>query len=177
MAEFSGKIVDAYYFSEDYTMIEVIYKNENNEMVSYVLEANPEHSDMLALEADGWTVEKLAEATAEYKRQQANAFSESINIQVQERLKEVINTSFKDKEKKLKEMEQELRVERKVLDDQIYDTIFSNNNDKEYLFKFKLWALEQPAIKDSSKTVKSDLRKSKTILEGLSIIHNALSGE
>ena len=177
MAEFSGKIVDAYYFSEDYTMIEVIYKNENDEMVSYVMEANPEHSDMQALEEDGWNVEKLAEATAEYKRQQANAFSEAINIQVQERLKEVINTSFKDKEKKLQEIEKELRAERKVLDDQIYDTILNNNEDKEYLFKFKLWALEQDAVKNSSKAVKSELRKSKTILEGLSIVHQVLNNE
>ena len=177
MAEFSGKIVDAYYFSEDYTMIEVIYKNENDEIVSYVMEANPDHSDMQALEEDGWNVEKLAEATAEYKRQQANAFSEAINIQVQERLKEVINTSFKDKEKKLQEIEKELRAERKVLDDQIYDTILNNNEDKEYLFKFKLWALEQDAVKNSSKAVKSELRKSKTILEGLSIVHQVLNNE
>lgn len=195
MAEFSGKVVDAYYFSEDYTMIEVIYKNDNNEMVSYVLEANPEHSDMQDLEADGWTVEKLAEATAEYKRQQAKAYSESINIQVQERLKEVINTSFKDKEKKLQEkekellaqrkilltsgsleeVEKELLAQRKILDDQMYDMILNINQDKEYLFKFKLWALEQPAIKDSSKAIKSELRKSKTILEGLSVLHNVLS--
>ena len=176
MAEFSGKIVDAYYFNEDYTEIEIIYNNDG-QMTSYVLEADPNHPDMQDLEADGWTVEKLADSTAEYKRQQANAYSESINIQVQERLKEVINTSFKDKENKLKEMEKELRAERKVLDDQIYDTIFSNNDDKEYLFKFKLWALEQPAIKDSSKIVKSELRKSKTILEGLSIVHHALNDE
>jgi hypothetical protein len=195
MAEFSGKIVDAYYFSEDYTMIEVIYKNENDEMVSYVMEANPEHSDMQALEEDGWNVEKLAEATAQYKRQQANAFSEAINIQVQERLREVINTSFKDKEKQLQEkekelqaqrkilltsgsleeVEKELRAQRKILDDQMYDMILNTNQDKEYLFKFKLWALEQPAIKDSSKTVKSELRKSKTILEGLSVLHNVLA--
>jgi hypothetical protein len=195
MAEFSGKIVDAYYFSEDYTMIEVIYKNENDEMVSYVMEANPEHSDMQALEEDGWNVEKLAEATAQYKRQQANAFSEAINIQVQERLREVINTSFKDKEKQLQEkekelqaqrkilltsgsleeVEKELRAQRKTLDDQMYDMILNTNQDKEYLFKFKLWALEQPAIKDSSKTVKSELRKSKTILEGLSVLHNVLA--
>lgn len=174
MAEFSGKILDAYYFDEDYTTIEVIYKNENDENISYVLEADPNHPDFQDLEADGWTTEKLAEATVEYKRQQANAFSEAINVQVQERLKEVINTSFKDKEKKLKEMEKELRAERKVLDDQIYDTIFSNNTDKEYLFKFKLWAMEQPAIKNAPKFVKSDLRKSKTILEGLSILQHAL---
>jgi hypothetical protein len=195
MAEFSGKIVDAYYFSEDYTMIEVIFKNENDEMVSYVMEANPEHSDMQALEEDGWNVEKLAEATAQYKRQQANAFSEAINIQVQERLREVINTSFKDKEKQLQEkekelqaqrkilltsgsleeVEKELRAQRKILDDQMYDMILNTNQDKEYLFKFKLWALEQPAIKDSSRTVKSELRKSKTILEGLSVLHNVLA--
>ena len=172
MAEFSGKIIDAYYFDEDYTTIEEIYKNENGENISYVLEADPIHPDMQDLEADGWTTEKLAEATANYKRQQANAFSEAINAQVQDRLKEVINTSFKDKEKKLKEMERELRAERKVQDDQMYDTIMNSNEDKEYLFKFKLWALEQQAIKNAPKFVKSDLRKSKTILEGLSILHH-----
>lgn len=195
MAEFSGKIIDAYYFNEDYTEIEVIFKNEDGKFHSYIIEANPHHSDMIALEAEGWTVQKLALATAEYKRQQSKAFSSSINVLVQERLKEVINTSFKDKENELKEIEKELqaqrkilltsgsleeiekelRSQRKVLDDQMYDLILNINQDKEYLFKFKLWALEQPVIKNSSKTVKSELRKSKTILEGLSILHNVVS--
>jgi hypothetical protein len=178
MAEFSGKIVDAYYFSEDYTMIEVIYKNENDEMVSYVMEANPEHSDMQALEGDGWSVIKLAEATAEYKRQQANAFSEAINIQVQERLKEVIETTFKTfKEKKndLKKIEQQLRQQQKILDDEVYNLILKQNNDNDYLFKFKLWALEQDFVKSASNQVKSDLRKCKSLFEGISVLHHVLT--
>lgn len=175
MAEFSGKIIDAYYFDEDYTTIEVIYKNENDENISYVLEADPNHPDYQDLEADGWDVMKLAEATAEYKRQQANAYSESINIQVQERLQEVIETTFKEKKDDLKKIERQLRQQQKILDDEVYKVILENNNDADYLFKFKLWALEQEFMKSSPRHVKSDLRKCKSLFEGFAIIHHVFA--
>lgn len=177
MAEFSGKIVDAYYFDEDYTTIEVIYKNQNDEHISYVLEADPEHPDMQDLEADGWTADKLAEATAEYKRQQANAYSESINIQVQERLQEVIETTFKEKKDDLKKIEQQLRQQQKILDDEVYNIILKHNTDNDYLFKFKLWALEQDFVKSAPKEAKTQIRKSKTILEGFAVVNELINEE
>jgi hypothetical protein len=171
MAEFSGKVVDAYYFSEDYTMIEVIYKNDNNEMVSYVLEANPEHSDMQDLEADGWTVEKLAESTVEYKKQQSTAFSEAIQKQVDE----IINESQMQLKKKLNNLEQQIHIKSKMADEELYDKIISSNEDNDSLFKFKLWLLEQPNIKKADRKVKTDIRKAKTIVEGFAILHGVSS--
>lgn len=175
MAEFSGKIVDAYYFSEDYSMIEVIYKNDNGEMVSYVLEANPEHSDMQDLEAEGWDLIKLADATAEYKKQQSFAYSQSINVMVQERLQEVIDTTFKKKKDDLKKIETQLRQKQKILDDEVYKIILENNNDADFLFKFKLWALEQEFVKSAPRQLKSDLRKCKSLFEGFGIIHHVFA--
>jgi hypothetical protein len=175
MALFSGKIMEAHYIDHEYSIVELLYTGDDGNVYCHALRADPNSPEWQALIADGWDQEKLAEGTAEYKRQQANSFSESINVHVQERLQEIINTSFKDKEKKLQEMEKELRANRKVIDEQIYDTLLTNNEDKEHLFKFKLWALEHQEVKDSSKSIKSEIRKSKTILEGLSILHRALN--
>lgn len=174
MAEFSGKIVDAYYFNEDYTEIEVIYDN-NGQMTSYVLEADPNHPDMQDLEADGWDAVKLAEATAEYKKQQSNAYSESINIQVQERLQEVLETTFKEKKEDLKKIEMQLRQQQKTMDDEIYTKVLEFNKDTDYLFKFKLWALEQDFIKSAPKEVKTKIRKCKTIIDGFAVVSELLN--
>ena len=38
------------------------------------------------------------------------------------------------------------------------------------LFKFKLWALEVDNIKTGTKALKTEIRKSKSILEGMAII-------
>jgi hypothetical protein len=38
------------------------------------------------------------------------------------------------------------------------------------LFKFKLWALELDSIKKSTKTVKSEIRKAKSLLAGMATI-------
>ena len=38
------------------------------------------------------------------------------------------------------------------------------------LFKFKLWALELDDIKKSTKATKTEIRKSKSILEGMAVI-------
>jgi hypothetical protein len=50
----------------------------------------------------------------------------------------------------------------------------SINTDKEELFKFKLWALEQEAVQNSDKDVKSKIRKCTNIIEGLFIVNELL---
>jgi len=166
MAEFSGKIIDAYYFDEEYTQIEVIYDDtENKKVVSYVIEVDPEHPDYKDLIAE-WDEDKLAEATAEYKRQQAAAFAEAIRVSVNE----VLDQS-KDK---LAAIEEEIEVRKKEISGTIYDSILENNEDKDTLFAFKVWALKLDAIKESSNTTKSKIRKAKSIIEGFIILNKLL---
>jgi hypothetical protein len=52
----------------------------------------------------------------------------------------------------------------------VFNFILEGNTDKDMLFKFKLWALELDSIKKSTKTVKSEIRKAKSLLAGMATI-------
>jgi len=74
MASFSGKIENAYYFDEDFKIIEIITAEEDGTHGSHILEVNPRHPDYKEFLAEGWNEEKLIETTAENKRSQAQIF-------------------------------------------------------------------------------------------------------
>lgn len=178
MAEFSGKVIDAYFFDDEYTTIEVIYKHENGEMVSYILEADPSHPDMQDLVDEGWDTEKLAAATVEYKIQQSTAFNEAISktvdIVLQESKSELDRLR---KEKEIAQKEKENIDKQKVysqrdVDNEMFDVLLKNNEEKDVLFKFKLWALELENMKKAKKEVKTKIRKAKSIFECIEIINN-----
>ena len=50
MAEFSGAVQTAYYVNEEYSLIEVVYKNPNDELIKYMIEAD-DNADYKALVA------------------------------------------------------------------------------------------------------------------------------
>ena len=52
----------------------------------------------------------------------------------------------------------------------IFQFIWDADENRDELFKFKLWALELDFVKSADKTVKSSLRKAKTIIDGLVIL-------
>tara|TARA_R110002096_G_scaffold167799_3_gene338129 strand:- start:49 stop:537 length:489 start_codon:yes stop_codon:yes gene_type:complete len=160
MAEFSGRIISAEYMNADYSLIKVRY-NDDGKNAIYHLEVDPNNADFQALEADGWDAEKIIDATAESKRVQSNAW----NLEVNAAAKQLVT-----------EMKEEYAAETKQLTEKstIYNYI-AFDEDKDNLFRFKLWALETDLMKASSKSDKSKLRKSKTILEGLSVIHGVAS--
>tara|TARA_R110000851_G_scaffold243682_2_gene396362 strand:+ start:298 stop:786 length:489 start_codon:yes stop_codon:yes gene_type:complete len=160
MAEFSGRIISAEYMNADYSLIKVRY-NDDGKNAIYHLEVDPNNADFQALEADGWDAEKIIDATAESKRVQSNAW----NLEVNAAAKQLVT-----------EMKEEYAAETKQLTEKstIYNYI-AFDEDKDNLFRFKLWALETDLMKASSKSDKSKLRKSKTILEGLSVIHSVVS--
>ena len=54
----------------------------------------------------------------------------------------------------------------------IFQFIWDNKDNKDELFKFKLWALELEETKSADKKTKSALRKAKSIIEGYSILTN-----
>ena len=160
MAEFSGRIISAEYMNTDYSLIKVRYNDDGINAI-YHLEVDPNNADFQALEADGWDAEKIIDATAESKRVQSNAW----NLEVNAAAKQLVT-----------EMKEEYAADTKQLTEKsaIYNYV-AFDEDKDNLFRFKLWALETDLMKASSKSAKSKLRKSKTILEGLSVIHSVVS--
>tara|TARA_B110000259_G_scaffold187994_1_gene244374 strand:- start:2452 stop:2940 length:489 start_codon:yes stop_codon:yes gene_type:complete len=160
MTEFSGRIISAEYMNAEYSLIKVRYDDDGKNAI-YHLEVDPNNADFQALEADGWDAEKIIDATAESKRVQSNAW----NLEVNAAAKQLVT-----------EMKEEYAADTKQLTEKsaIYNYV-AFDEDKDNLFRFKLWALETDLMKASSKSAKSKLRKSKTILEGLSVIHSVVS--
>jgi hypothetical protein len=188
MAEFSGRIISAEYMNTDYSLIKVRY-NDNGINAIYHLEVDPNNADFQALEADGWDAEKIIDATAESKRVQSNAWNLEVNAAAQQIAQEMIGTTVLKKEKseldvKVKDAKIALDKSQEKLDKlggQEFDTIQRSKNaifqflwdaddNKDELFKFKLWALELDFVKTADKSVKSSLRKAKTIIDGLVIL-------
>jgi len=156
MAEFSGKIINAEYMDAEYSIIKVQYDKDGKIFV-YNLDVDPNHPDFQALEAEGWDTEKLVEATAESKRMQAAAW----NIEINNAAKSLIAQA---------EKENPTPTLIDTNSSEVYEHVVFDK-DKDNLFKFKLWALETDIFKAATKTQKSSLRKSKSILEGLALIN------
>jgi hypothetical protein len=192
MAEFSGAVDAAYYMDENYSLIEVVYTNPNNEKVNYMVEVG-DNADYNALVSEGWDPEKLVETTSEFKRESAREFGELVNAQAQALAEEMLGMRFlmerkeilekqtaeldqqtQEKENQLLSLDQDVKVKTNKVDHAVYDFIRDNNESKEELFKFKLWALEQDVVKKSDKSIKSSIRKSTRITSAMAIYNDLL---
>lgn len=188
MAEFSGRIISAEYMNTDYSLIKVRY-NDNGKNAIYHLEVDPNNADFQALEADGWDTEKIIDATAESKRVQSNAWNLEVNAAATRIAKEMLGLkalqdekdrltsevtgqkkTLADRETILLGLDKAVKVKSNAVDNVMYDFIFEKNEDKEELFKFKLWALEQDCVKSAGKEVKSSIRKAKRITSAINIV-------
>lgn len=204
MASFSGKIKNAYYFDEDFKIIEIITAEEDGTHGSHILEVNSEHPDYKEFLAEGWDEEKLIETTAEYKRSQAQAFGSwvgaMVNTQAQALAEEMMGIRHlmdqkkaledqasslkkdtdklgalkKYREKTLLSLDQNVKVKTNKVDTDLFDWIYNNNETAEELFKFKIWALEQDKVKKADKKTKSAIRKSKRITSAIAIFDSLL---
>ena len=153
-AIFSNSIISAYYFDEDYATIEVLYEI-NDEIHNYIVEVNPDNIDYQALLAEEWDTDKLAKSTEQYKREQSLEFNTAIQTSVDAILEQ-------------SKMSIDPAEGARDISSDIFDMILQDNKDM--LFKFKLWALELDNIKTSPKSVKTKIRKCKSIIEGMTVI-------
>jgi hypothetical protein len=189
MAEFSGAVNTAYYINEEYSLIEVVYTNPDGEKINYMVEVDENNADYQALVSEGYDTEALIERTSEYKRVHARALGELVNSQAQALAEEMLGMRFLMERKELLEkqtaeldeetqaktnqllsLDQDVKVKTNRVDHAVYDFIRQNNESKEELFKFKLWALEQEEVKAADKKVKSSIRKSTRITEAMAIV-------
>jgi hypothetical protein len=188
MAEFDGKVVDAQFVDEEHSIIKVLYEQDELIMV-YNLDVNPDHPDYKQLMSEGWDLEKIAESTAEYKKAESAAFNIEVNeaarALAQEMLgmkvlqderdrlaaeKEKLGEQVNSKEEVLIGLDKEVKIKTNQVDSAYFEHLWEMNENKEELFKFKLWALELDAVKDAGKEIKSSIRKATRISQGLAII-------
>ena len=185
MADFSGKIVDAQYANPDHSIVKVTYE-QDGALYVYHLDADPSHPEWQEFEAEGWDHERLIESTANVKRAQAAAFNTEVNAAAQvlaremlgmnviQQEKERLLAEVENKEKQLIDLDKNVKVASKTVDNDLYDYIIDNNIDKEQLFKVKLWALELDVVKDSAKDIKSSIRKALRITQIVGIVDSLI---
>ena len=188
MAEFSGKVVNAQFVDEQHSIIKVLY-DQDGSLYVYNLDVNPDHPDYKELMSEGWDLEKIAESTAEYKKAESAAFNIEVNTAAralaQEMLgmkvlqderdrlaaeKEKLGEQVSSKEETLIGLDKEVKIKTNQVDSAYFEHLWEMNENKEELFKFKLWALELDAVKDAGKEIKSSIRKATRISQGLAII-------
>jgi hypothetical protein len=171
MAIFSKNIITAHFINEDYTIIEILYKVKDD-VHSHVVETDPTQLDYKALLDEGWDTDKLAESTEQYKREQSFEFNNAIQASVDailEQSKVAIKQEWLDEQAKNPDV-LDIRSSNPFISGDMFDLILEKNTDKDMVFKFKLWALELDDIKKSTKATKTEIRKSKSILEGMAVI-------
>ena len=182
MALFSNKIIDARYMNAEYSIVEILYTHDDGLVYSHALEVDENSSDWKDLQAEGWSGEKLIESTAEYKRAQSHAYNLEVNESARKIAQEMLGTTVLIKEKSELDVKvKDAKIALDKLGSREFDTIRRSKNaifqflwdaddNKDELFKFKLWALELDFVKTADKSVKSSLRKAKTIIDGLVIL-------
>lgn len=188
MAVFSDKVVEAHYINEDYNTIEIIFQDGDTK-VAHVIENNPDSADYKALVTEGWDEEAILDDTVEFKRRYSREFNSRVNMRAREilgieelekekaRVLKDLHTKRADLEKTkddLTTLDQAFKIKTNKVDSVAFEYIFDNNTNKEAVFKFKLWSLEQDIIKKAPKEIKSKIRRSTKITEAISIINTVL---
>jgi hypothetical protein len=188
MAVFSGKVIEAHYVSEDYNTIEIVFQDGDTK-VAHVIENNPDSADYKALIEEGWDEEAILDDTVEFKRRYSREFNSRVNMRAREilgieelekekaRVLKDLHTKRADLEKTkddLTTLDQAFKIKTNKADGVAFEYIFDNNTNKEAVFKFKLWSLEQDIIKKAPKEIKSKIRRSTKITEAISIINTVL---
>jgi len=192
MAEFSGKIVSAFYANEAHDIIKVRW-DDNGTLNVYHVPVDENNSDFKALVKEGWDAEKLLEEMAEELRGQSQAFNSVIQEQAKALAKEMLGMNVLEEEKKRLEeeksqldskvnekeqiligLDKEVKVKTNAVDTAFFQSLWEINENKEELFKFKLWALELEAVKNADKSIKSAIRKANRISQGMAILDDLI---
>lgn len=192
MAIFSGKIIEAHYTNTEHSLIELTYTGEDEKVYAYALRADLKNADYKDLLADGWDQERILEGTAEYKRKCSLSFNLEVNSAakiIAKSMAEEIATAMA--KKMVKEKYEQLEVKAtlaaakeknlsldapsvyKVENTELESIIFNNEN-KDIIFKFKLWILEQDFVKECTKEQKASIRKASRLTELFAIIDTLL---
>ena len=141
----------------------------------------------------GWSPETLTKATEAYKRQASKNLNmaireaaesmaeEAIEARVAakvEQLNERLSIAAQDMseaDRKNLEAEQRLKAVKVTVDNAFWDKLLEANENKDEVFKFKLWALELDSVKESSSDDKKELRKQDTLLNCMSVLNSIIN--
>mgnify|MGYP006883127157 CR=1 FL=1 len=146
-------IISAMFINDEHTTIEVLHTIESDENArTYILEYDKDSADFQALEKAGWDLERITDATAEYKREASSMWNNAINEAAVE-----MNKTNKPVT---------------IANDEVMNKVLELNEDEDTLFKAKLTIMELDIVKKSKDTkVKSNIRKAKSLIEVIAEIN------
>lgn len=192
MAEFSGKIVSAFYANEAHDIIKVRW-DDNGTLNVYHVDVDENNANYKALLKEGWDAERLLDETAEELRGQSQAFNTAVNEAARQIAQEMLgmkvlqderdrlakekgklDAQVSEKEEVLIGLDKEVKVKTNQVDNAYFEHFWDINENKEELFKFKLWALELDNVKSADKSVKSAIRKATRISQGMAILDDLM---
>lgn len=153
MAEFSGKIVDVYYFDDEHSTINVEWKNDEGKLHKYFVKNDPRDSTFQELVAEGYTDSKILDGTVNYRKRSRKAFEqELVLIATREGL---------------------LEDNSEITFNSLASFLFKKEDeiDQESLFKFKLQAFDHELLLNSENTeAKKEIRKATTYVDILKVV-------
>lgn len=192
MAIFNDKIVSAQFINPEKTLVEILYKEDDN-VVPYVLEVDFTQEDFQDLLKE-LTLDEIEENTKAALQQESKFFESVINDEIERRWaleSEKIKKAYEDADryaqservKIKKELDGEVESvksslqsqfsiepqESKITGKRVINAI-QTKEDKDFLFDMKVAILEDPEIaKTKDKSVKLSIRKAKTVMELLKV--------
>jgi len=156
MAEFTNKIVSAFYADEEYSEIIVRYEQDDKLFV-YIVPNDPNNADYKELVRCAWPDKRILEETIQVKRAESKAFNTEVDLAARALVSE-----------KLDELDKKMSMNDSV--EKIFFTLLNREESADELFQFKIWALDQEYIINATKEQKSELRKVTSILDGLNFL-------
>lgn len=187
MAIFSGKIIEAHYIDLEYSLIEILYEGEDGKLYSHALRVDPDNKDYQDLIAEGWDQNKIIDDTAEYKRRTSASFSTEVNAAAKLLVDEILaqereslikkSKALDEKGKSIEDLDRSTRLKMQDVVAEVWTHLYENNEDKDMLFKLKLWVLEQEFINAATKEEKSEIRKAKRATQVFGLIDKFLTEE
>ena len=143
MAEFSGNIIDVYYFDQECTIINVEWRDEENKIRKFFVNVDENDQNYKDLVAEGWDADAIWGATKTFRYRARKAFEkECMLIAEKEGIISHDNFSFKKIWECLGQTEDQINPEK--------------------LFKFKIEVFENELVTNADRNVKRDIRQAKT---------------
>ena len=186
MAHFANKIKTVYYEDSSYSTVCIEYEDELGQLRKHSIPADPTNSDYkFLMEHEGYTKEMLERGTEGYKKNSSKAMNlmiqkaayelaeEAIEERVAARVRELddrLTMASKEAEKaKEKHLiaDQTLKSAKISVDNKLWNALLEANENKDEIFKFKLWALEQEKAQNATAEQKKELRKQSTLFDCL----------
>ena len=154
MADFSGKILEAYFLNPESTVIEIIYTGDDLKNRSYCIEVDPNHSDFQDLMSE-YSLERVEKTTIAKHKERREEMRKVSKIMAKEYVIEL-------KEKHKKEiMEYKAFGWMDILK-------YIRNDDEDELFKLKMNLFKSDIVKETTNSESLDkIRNAKTFIEVL----------